>query len=154
MLVTAKGMAIRFDLADQVRPMGRDAAGVRGIKLRKDDAVIRMDLVNDQSEDLLIVTENGFGKRTPLEEYRQTARGGIGVATVKLTAKTGNIVAARVVGKDDAEVIMMSCEGLVTRTDVKSIRETGRATQGVIVMRLNKGDSLCSMATLSASEEL
>jgi DNA gyrase subunit A len=153
MLVTARGMGIRFK-QDQIRAMGREAAGVRGIRLRKGDSVIRMDLVGNKNNDLLVVTEHGFGKRTPLAEFRVIGRGGMGVTAAKLTAKTGDLVAARVVGDGDAEAIMMSAEGLVTRTDVKSIRETGRAAQGVIVMRLNKGDTVTSMATLSAAEEL
>jgi DNA gyrase subunit A len=132
--------------------MGRDAAGVRGIKLRTGDAVIRMDLVTDASTDLLVITERGYGKRSPMAEYRVQSRGGQGIAAVKLTSKTGDLVASRVLDGDDPEVIMMSAEGLVTRTDVKSIREIGRATQGVIVMRLNKGDTVTSMATLDAAQ--
>jgi DNA gyrase subunit A len=151
MLVTRQGNSIRFDQA-QVRPMGREAAGVKGISLRKGDNVIRMDLVGKSSTHLLVVTDHGFGKRSPLSEYKVQNRGGQGMSASKVTSKSGNIVAARVVGADDAEVIMMSAEGLVTRTDVKSIRETGRATQGVIVMRLNKGDTLCSMATMGHTE--
>ncbi|HEX6506863.1 MAG TPA: DNA gyrase subunit A [Chloroflexota bacterium] len=152
MLVTRKGHSIRFP-QEMVRPMGRDAAGVNGIKLRKDDHVIRMDLVGKESKYLLVVTEKGYGKRSPLDEYKDQRRAGQGMSAVKLTAKTGDVVAARVVGEDDVEVIMMSVQGLVTRTGVKSIRRTGRATQGVIVMRLNKGDSVVSMATLDKSEE-
>lgn len=152
MLVTRKGHSIRFP-QEQVRSMGREAAGVNGIKLRKDDHVIRMDLVGKESRYLLVVTEKGYGKRSPLNEYKDQRRAGQGMSAVKLTAKTGALVAARVVGEDDAEVIMMSVQGLVTRTDVRSIRRTGRATQGVIVMRLNKGDSVVSMATLSKAEE-
>jgi DNA gyrase subunit A len=151
MLVTRLGQAIRFP-QQQVRAMGREAAGVRGIKLHESDQVIRMDLVDDPKGDLLVITEHGFGKRTPLKEYRKQSRGGLGITAAKVTAKTGELRAARVVDDDDAEVIMMSSEGLVTRTEVKTIRETGRAAQGVIVMRLNKGDNVVSMATLNASE--
>jgi DNA gyrase subunit A len=153
MLVTRKGHSIRFP-QEQVRAMGREAAGVNGIKLRKDDHVIRMDLVDRGAKYLLVVTEKGYGKRSPLDEYKDQRRAGQGMSAVKLTAKTGDVVAARVVAEDDAEVIMMSVQGLLTRTDVRSIRRTGRATQGVIVMRLNKGDSVVSMATLSKAEEL
>ena len=151
MLVTRKGHSIRFS-QNEIRPMGREAAGVKGISLRKGDTVIRMELVSMVSTHLLVATENGFGKRSPLTDYKVQRRGGQGMSAAKIGAKTGNIIAARVVGADDAEVIMMSAEGLVTRTDVSSIRETGRATQGVIVMRLNKGDGLCSMATMKRSE--
>jgi DNA gyrase subunit A len=153
MLVTRKGHSIRFP-QEQVRSMGREAAGVNGIKLRKDDHVIRMDLVGKESRYLLVVTEKGYGKRSPLNEYKDQRRAGQGMSAVKLTSKTGGLIAARVVGEDDAEVIMVSVQGLVTRTDVRSIRRTGRATQGVIVMRLNKGDSVVSMATLSKAQEI
>jgi DNA gyrase subunit A len=152
MLVTRKGHSIRFP-QEQVRGMGREAAGVNGIKLRPGDHVIRMDLVGRDSKYLLVVTEKGYGKRSPLDEYKDQRRAGQGMSAIKLTPKTGEVVAARVVGEDDEEVIMMSVQGLVTRTDVRSIRKTGRATQGVIVMRLNKGDSVVSMATLNKSDE-
>ncbi|MGH2441639.1 MAG: DNA gyrase subunit A [Chloroflexota bacterium] len=153
MLVTRAGYFIRFD-QDQVRAMGREAAGVKGIKLRPRDHVIRMDLVGAACTHLLVVTEKGYGKRGPLSEYKNQRRGGQGSTASKISSKTGDIVGARVVGIEDTEVIMMSVQGLVTRTNVKSIRQTGRATQGVIVMRLNKGDTVTSMATLDAAEEL
>lgn len=153
MLVTQLGNSIRFD-QEQVRSMGRDAAGVKGITLRKDDKVIRMDLVTKASKHLFVVTEHGYGKRSPLTEYKTQRRGGLGMSATKVTNKTGELVAARVVEDDSTEVIMMSVQGLVTRTEVKSIRRTGRATQGVIVMRLNKGDTVVGMTTLDASPEL
>lgn len=153
MLVTRRGHSIRFP-QEQVRSMGREAAGVNGIKLRPEDYVIRMDLVGKESKYLLVVTEKGYGKRSPLTEYKDQRRAGQGMSALKVTPKTGDLVAARVVAEDDAEVIMMSVQGLITRTDVRSIRRTGRATQGVIVMRLNKGDSVVSMATLSKAEEI
>ena len=153
MLVTHKGHSIRFN-QNQVRAMGREAAGVKGIALRKGDSVIRMDLVARDSTHLLITTVKGYGKRSPLSEYKTQNRGGQGMAATKVTTKTGDIVAARVVGIDDAELIMVSAEGLVTRTEVKSVRETTRATQGVIVMRLNPGDTLCSMATIKQTEQI
>jgi DNA gyrase subunit A len=151
MLVTHQGYSIRFP-QEQVRPMGREASGVKGIALHKNDSVIRMDLVNDKATHIVLVAENGYGKRSPLREYKIQRRGGQGTTAIKLSDKTGNIVGARVVGQDDAELILMSAEGLVTRTDVKSIRQTARSTQGVIVMRLNKGDVLTSMATLNKAE--
>lgn len=151
MLVTRDGHSIRFELG-QVRAMGREAAGVNGIKLRSGDAVILMDLVSGDSTDLLVVTEKGYGKRSPLSEYKVQNRGGQGMAAIKITPKTGRVVGARVVSSDSEEVILMSREGLITRTNLKSIRRTGRATQGVIVMRLNKGDDLCSMATMPKAD--
>ena len=152
MLVSRKGLIIRFP-QEQVRPMGREAAGVKGITLRNDDLVIRMDLVSGNDENLLVVTENGYGKRSKMSQYKIQRRGGQGTTVTRVTPKTGNIVAARVVRDENTEVIMMSVQGLVTRTDVHSVRETARATQGVIVMRLNKGDAVVSMATLPATEE-
>jgi DNA gyrase subunit A len=152
MLATRNGNFIRFR-QDEVRSMGREAAGVKGIKLRTNDTVIRMDLIGPASKHILIVTEKGYGKRSPLTEYKVQRRGGLGASAAKVSVKTGAVVGARVVGVEDAEVIMMSVQGLVTRTGVKSIRQTGRATQGVIVMRLNKGDAVSSMATLATSEE-
>jgi DNA gyrase subunit A len=151
MLVTRDGNSIRFQ-QEQVRSMGREAAGVKGITLRKGDRVICMNLIRKPDSHLLVVTEKGFGKRTPLDEFRPQGRGGQGIAAAKITSRTGAVVGARVVGAEDAEVILMSAEGLVTRTDVKSIREVGRATQGVIVMRLNQGDALTSMATMNGHE--
>jgi DNA gyrase subunit A len=152
MLATRNGNFIRFRQGE-VRSMGREAAGVKGIKLRTNDKVIRMDLIGASSKHLLIVTEKGYGKRSPLTEYKIQRRGGLGASAAKISTKSGAVVGARVVGDDDAEVIMMSVQGLVTRTGVKSIRQTGRATQGVIVMRLNKGDAVSSMATLSNSAD-
>jgi DNA gyrase subunit A len=152
MLVTRDGYFIRFD-QEQVRPMGREAAGVKGIKLRSDDAVIRMDLVDSKSKHLFVITEKGYGKRSPLTEYKVQRRGGLGATAAKLSNKTGQMIGARVVGDQDEEVIMMSVQGLVTRTGVRNIRQTGRGTQGVIVMRLNKGDSVTSMATLGPAQE-
>jgi DNA gyrase subunit A len=150
MLATQQGFFIRF-MQDEVRSMGREAAGVKGIKLRKDDRVIRMDLIGKDSSHLLSVMEKGYGKRSPLTEYKVQRRGGQGSTAAKVSTKTGPVIGARIVGggDNDSEVIMMSVQGLVTRTAVKSIRQTGRATQGVIVMRLNKGDAVSSMATLS-----
>jgi DNA gyrase subunit A len=152
MLATRDGNFIRFR-QEEVRSMGREAAGVKGIKLRTNDKVIRMDLIGSSSKHLLVVAEKGYGKRSPLTEYKVQRRGGLGASAAKISTKTGAVVGARVVGEEDAEVIMMSVQGLVTRTGVKSIRQTGRATQGVIVMRLNKGDAVSSMATLTNSED-
>jgi DNA gyrase subunit A len=151
MLVTAKGNSIRFPQA-QVRAMGREAAGVKGISLSKSDTVILMDLIGKLSTHLLTITEHGFGKRSPLEEYKIQRRSGQGMSAARLNSKTGALIAARVVGGDDSEVILMSSAGLATRTEVTSVRQTGRATQGVIVMRLNKGDTVCSMAPLARND--
>jgi DNA gyrase subunit A len=149
-LVTRNGFYIRFH-QNQVRSMGREAAGVNGIRLRQGDQVIRMDVIRGDSTHLLTVTENGFGKRTKLAEYHPQRRAGMGSTAAKLASKTGKLVGARVVGKEDEEVIMVSVQGLITRTEVSSIRQTGRVASGVFVMRLNKGDAVCSIATMAAA---
>jgi DNA gyrase subunit A len=150
-LVTKRGQAIMFE-QEQVRPMGRQAAGVRGIRLDDSDEVIHMDLARPNAS-LLTITERGYGKRTPLSEYRKQLRGGYGITTAKITAKTGPIVAARVVDGGDSELILISAAGMVTRIDARSVREAGRATQGVILMRLKADDKVTSVATISHEPE-
>jgi DNA gyrase subunit A len=150
-LVTKRGQAIMFE-QEQVRPMGRQAAGVRGIRLDDSDEVIHMDLARPNAS-LLTITERGYGKRTPLSEYRKQLRGGCGITTAKITAKTGPIVAARVVDGGDSELILISAAGMVTRIDARSVREAGRATQGVILMRLKADDKVTSVATISHEPE-
>ncbi|MFQ5854759.1 MAG: DNA gyrase subunit A [Anaerolineae bacterium] len=150
-LVTEKGQAIRFSEED-VRPMGRTAAGVHAIKLAKGDHVTSMDIVRPDA-DLLIVTTKGYGKRTPLAEYSLRSRYGKGVRTInaRQLKKTGTIADARVVDADD-EITLISAEGIVIRTPVKNIPQMGRATLGAIVMRLGKGDSVVSIARLANDE--
>jgi DNA gyrase subunit A len=111
-----------------------------------------MDLIGKTSTHLLTITEHGFGKRSPLDEYKIQRRSGQGMSAARLNAKTGALIAARVVSGEESEVILMSSAGLATRTEVTSIRQTGRATQGVIVMRLNKGDTVCSMAPIARND--
>jgi DNA gyrase subunit A len=151
-LVTKQGQAIRFAEED-IRPMGRAAAGVMAVKLEKRDQVAAMDVVSPKA-DLLVVTEKGFGKRTPLKDYPLQSRYGKGVRTLDASRleDTGKIVAARVVDKKD-EVTLISAKGMVIRTQVKSISRQGRATRGVRVMRLKKGDSVASLALTNGSGE-
>ncbi|MFA4931144.1 MAG: DNA gyrase subunit A [Patescibacteria group bacterium] len=150
MMVTKKGQAIRFKESD-VRGMGRTAAGVRGIKLRANDEVVGMDVVYQNREgSVLIITENGYGKRTYLSQYKVQNRGGIGVKTAKVTKKNGDIVEAKILVKDLAmDLICISIHGQVIRIPIDSLRVMGRSTQGVIAMRMKKGDNIASVTLLS-----
>jgi len=166
-LVTKKGQSIRFK-EKEIRSMGRSAAGVKGIRLKKGDEVVGMDIIKAQSsklkaqsskEYLLVVTENGYGKRTDLKEYRLQGRGGTGIKTAKVTPKTGNLVASkalttRVLAKgeneakaslpDEEDLIVISQRGQVIRTAISSIAVLSRPTQGVRIMRLEEGDKVAS----------
>ncbi|RMD51039.1 DNA gyrase subunit A [Candidatus Parcubacteria bacterium] len=156
-LATANGMAIRFSEKD-VRPMGRVAAGVRAIKLKGDDVVVGMGVIkNDDSKDaqLLVIMENGYGKRTALREYKTQSRAGMGIRTAKITSKTGKIVSARIVYKNDArDLIVISELGQVIRLAIKSVSTLGRATQGVRVMRFKKAnDKVSSVAIVDSKQQ-
>jgi DNA gyrase subunit A len=148
-MVSRSGQAIRFHEGD-VRSMGRAASGVRGMNLRKDDEVIEVNVAEDDS-DLLVVTENGYGKRTPLHEYPKKGRGGLGVKTVQLTEAKGKLAGARVV-RPGYQVMLISTGGTVIRMSVDDIRRVGRATQGVIVMRLREGEQVSSLAPVAEGE--
>jgi len=145
-LVTEFGQAIRFQESD-VRQMGRSASGVRAIKLRKDDVVIHAGLVKkDTSQtEIMVISNNGFGKRTVIKEYKIQKRGGSGIKTAQITTKTGKIVSAQVVTKDINELVVISKKGQVIRTQIKEIRLCGRQTQGVTIMKLRAGDSIASL---------
>jgi DNA gyrase subunit A len=148
--VSAKGQAIRFS-EQEVRPMGRDASGVQGMRLRDEDEVISVTIASDDA-DLLVVTENGYGKRTRVSEYPKKGRGGLGVRTVQLTEARGHLVGARVV-RDGYQVMLISTGGTVIRMPVDDIRRMGRSTQGVIVMRLREGELVSSLAPVVESGE-
>ncbi len=151
LLVSAKGKSIQFDEND-ARPMGRPAAGVRGIKLVKDDAVVGMEVINrvetGHAPSLLIVTRNGYGKLTKIEEYPTQKRGGSGVLTARTNAKTGPVVGGRLIMGREGDLVIISTEGQVIRLPIKDISVLGRATQGVRLMRLSKEDSVAALATL------
>ncbi|MBR5520569.1 MAG: DNA gyrase subunit A, partial [Oscillospiraceae bacterium] len=136
---------------EEARPMARATKGVRGIKLMDDDYVVGMEVVRDEGE-LLVITANGYGKRTPLEEYRQQARGGKGVFTVRPSARNGEIVGALVV-KDDEEIMAISKEGIIIRIKVADISSMGRTTQGVTIMKMGDHDTVVSMARVAEHEE-
>ena len=146
LVVTKQGKAIAFSEKD-VRPMGRNAGGVRAILLEKGDEVVSMELDNDQTRKMLVITENGFGKRTPLEEYRQQARGGKGVATYDKTkfGKTGLLVGATLVSEDD-EVMVINSNGVIIRIRADEVSTLGRTTQGVKIMKVEKGNRIVSFA--------
>lgn len=147
------GRAIRFN-ESTVRPMGRTAAGVRGIRLAHDqDEVIGMISVNDSASTILVVSENGYGKRTDLEDYRITNRGGKGVKTINITEKTGKLVAIKdVTDQDDLMIINKS--SIVIRISVQELRVMGRATQGVKLINLNKNDQIASVAKVEKDENV
>lgn len=150
-ITTSKGQAIHFKEKD-VRPMGRSAAGVRGIKLKKEDKVVGMNVVlkNQKGNQLLIITENGFGKRSDLKFYKVQNRGGSGIKTANVTPKTGKIVGADVINVDDIEndLILSSEKGQIIRIPLKSVSSLGRATQGVRVMRPQAGDKVSAITIL------
>jgi len=145
-IVTSKGMAIRFNEKD-VRPMGRVAAGVRAITLKKDDFVVNVAIVKDESSSLLVSTENGYGKRTNISEYRIQRRGGIGIKTIKITPRTGNVVNVNQVTPEE-ELLLITSSGMVIRCKVNDIRVIGRTTQGVRLIRLKEGDSLVAVENI------
>jgi len=149
-LATKNGMAIRFDEKD-VRPTGRATRGVRGIRLRKGDDVVAMAAVSPTSQ-LLTITDKGYGKRTLVEKYRKTRRGGVGVITIKTGGRNGNVVMVREVSEND-ELIVTSIQGMVIRMPVDGISLVGRATMGVRVMRLKEDDMVCAVARLVKDEE-
>ena len=151
-LVTRNGMCITFDEKD-VRPIGRVAQGVIGIRLDKDDEVIGMEsVIAGGKETLLAITENGFGKRTELDEYRVQIRGGKGVITYKITQKTGKLVGVRIATEDD-DVMLITDKGIIIRINVKDISVLGRSTQGVTLMRTNDGGKVVSIETLKPDME-
>ncbi|MDO8504793.1 MAG: DNA gyrase subunit A [Candidatus Liptonbacteria bacterium] len=150
MLTTEGGQSIRFS-ESQARSMGRTAAGVRGIKLKKDDKVAGFDIikkgVDAKKTQVLVLMTNGFGKQTSLSEYKVQNRGGSGIKTANVTVKTGKLIASRVVGEEE-ELFALSAKGQVIRTELLSVRRTGRAAQGVRVMNLKPGDKLAAIAIL------
>jgi len=149
-LATKKGQAIRFKEKD-IRSMGRGAAGIKGVRLQKGDEVVGMSVIKNIKEKdqkleksyLLVVMENGFGKRTDLKEYKLQGRGGSGIKTVKLTPKTGNLVASKVL-TDEEDLIIISRKGQVIRTEIKTIPILSRSTQGVRIMKLEDDDKVAS----------
>ena len=143
-LVTKNGQSIRYKESD-IREMGRTAGGVRAMKLSGKDAIVGADVIlNEKESEILVVADMGFGKRTDAKEYKIQKRGGSGVKAGKVTAKTGNIIAARVVTPEMSEIVVASRKGQVIRTELKQVPSLSRATQGVRIMKLREGDKIAA----------
>ncbi len=150
MIAAREGKAIRFN-ENTVRPIGRVGAGVRGISIEEGDEVVGMICVEpDSKQDVLVLSENGYGKRTDLDEYRITNRGGKGVKTINITEKTGKLISIQAV-TDDNDLMIINRSGLTIRTAVSQIRLAGRATQGVRIINLREGDAIASVMAVPAA---
>jgi DNA gyrase subunit A len=150
LMVSKLGQAIRFN-ESEARAMGRDASGVQGMRMRGNDEVISLNIAQDDS-DLLVVTENGYGKRTRIADYPRKGRGGMGVKTIQLTESKGTLAGARVV-RDGYQVMLISTGGTVIRMPVDEVKRLGRATQGVIVMRLRGDERVSALAPVVESDD-
>jgi DNA gyrase subunit A len=150
MIGTRNGFAVRFHEKD-VRDMGRTATGVRGVRLGKGDKVVGLLVIKRQGMSVLVVTEKGYGKRSDVNDYRLTHRGGKGVITVKTNEKIGKMI-AMMEANDNDELVIISTKGMVIRQSMKDIRVMGRATQGVRVIRLKDGDSIADIAKVVPEE--
>ncbi|MCA9349363.1 DNA gyrase subunit A [Candidatus Saccharibacteria bacterium] len=148
---TAMGQAMRFH-ESHVRSMGRSARGVRGMRLRKDDYVIGMDIVHEDAS-IFVISRNGYGKRTKISQFTPHARGGVGIRSAVVNSKTGELVAVRSLRPDANELIVISESGQTIRLGLKDIPELSRATQGVRIMRLNDGDYVASVVTVMEPQE-
>ncbi|MXV39321.1 DNA gyrase subunit A [Flavobacteriaceae bacterium Ap0902] len=152
MIAAKNGKAIRFN-EKNVRPMGRTASGVRGINIEENDEVVGMVVVSDMEKDtILVVSEKGYGKRTGVDDYRETNRGGKGVKTLNITDKTGNLIAIKNV-TDDNDLMIINKSGVAIRTSVEELRVMGRATQGVKLINLKKGDEIAAVAKVEIEED-
>ena len=146
LISTSAGQAVRFSEKD-ARSMGRSARGVRGVRLRPNDVVVGMDIVNDECQ-LLVISENGYGKATKVSNFPQHKRGGVGIKAAVVTAKTGPIVAVRTLDLDAGEVLLISSKGQAIRVSRKDIPTLGRTTQGVRIMRMSDGDKVASIGLI------
>ena len=152
LIAVESGKCIRFE-ESKTRPMGRNASGVRGIRLKDEkDEVIGMISVNDMDSDILVVSENGYGKRSSLDAYRITNRGGKGVKTISITEKTGKLVSLKNVNDND-DLMIINKSGIAIRMEVASLRVMGRATQGVKLINLKEKDSIAAVAKVVHEEE-
>lgn len=144
---TSAGQAVRFNESD-ARPMGRSARGVRGVRLRPNDRVVGMDIVNGGGENLLVISQNGYGKITKVTNFPSHKRGGVGIKAAVVTAKTGPIISVRTIDEDASEVLLISNNGQAIRVALKDIPTLGRTTQGVRIMRLGEGDAVSSLGLM------
>lgn len=144
---TSAGQAIRFNEKD-ARPMGRSARGVRGVRLRPNDKVVGMDIVDDNNKQLLVISENGYGKATKVSNFPLHKRGGVGIKAAIVTTKTGPIITVKTLDHDTSEVLVISNEGQAIRVGIKDIPTLGRTTQGVRIMRMSEGDKVASLGLM------
>jgi DNA gyrase subunit A len=144
---TSAGQAVRFNESD-ARPMGRSARGVRGVRLRPNDCVVGMDIVEDGGENLLVISQNGYGKITKVANFPSHKRGGVGIKAAVVTSKTGPIISVRTLDTDASEVLLISNNGQAIRVGLKDIPTLGRTTQGVRIMRLGEGDAVSSLGLM------
>lgn len=151
LISTSMGQAMRFD-EKNVRPMGRNSRGVRGIRLRKDDHVISMDLVRPKSE-IVVVSEHGYGKRTSIDQFTPHTRGGVGIRAAAVTDKTGQLVSVQTLIDGTEELLLITAAGQTIRVAAKEISKLGRATQGVRIMRMNESDTVVSLAVVTVGED-
>lgn len=149
---TSAGQAVRFNETD-ARPMGRTARGVRGVRLRPNDSVVGMDIVDDDNRKLLVISQNGYGKATKVANFPSHKRGGVGIKAAVVTAKTGPIVAVRTLEESASEVLMISNKGQAIRVALKDIPTLGRTTQGVRIMRMSEGDKVSSLGLMPEQAE-
>ncbi|MET0287158.1 MAG: DNA gyrase subunit A [Polyangiales bacterium] len=149
---TAKGMSIRFDI-DEVRPTGRDTMGVKGIELREGDRVVGVDVIEDDEQQVLTVSANGYGKRTPITEWRVQGRGGLGIIAMEMSERNGELVRLALTRADE-QLMAVTDAGVVIRTRVAEIRETGRNTQGVRVIRVGENEKVVDAEPLAREEEV
>jgi DNA gyrase subunit A len=153
MIALKSGKCIRFE-ESKTRPMGRNASGVRGIRLKDEkDEVVGMIAVNDDESNVLVVSENGSGKRSSLEDYRITNRGGKGVKTLNITEKTGNLVAIKNVTDED-DLMIINKSGITIRMAVSDLRVMGRATQGVKLINIKGNDSIAAVAKVMHDDDV
>jgi DNA gyrase subunit A len=150
-LVSDGGKAVWFDEED-VRPMGRATRGVRGMKLQAKQQVLSLLIAEDDKQTVLVATENGYGKRTVLADFRHSGRGTQGVIAIATSARNGKVVAAKLVSDED-EIMLITTGGVLIRTRVKEIRELGRATQGVTLINLGEGEKLSGLEKVVESDE-
>lgn len=149
---TSAGQAVRFHETD-TRPMGRVARGVRGVRLRPNDRVVGMDVVTNDEQTLLVISENGFGKRTKVSNFPSHKRGGVGIKSAVVTAKTGPIISVQSLDDDVKEALLVSKGGQTIRLGLDDIKVLGRTTQGVTIMRLKDGDTICSIGLMRERAE-
>lgn len=151
MLFSDSGKAVRFDEND-VRPMGREARGVRGMQLEDGQQVIALLVAGSEEQTVLTATENGYGKRTPITEYTRHGRGTKGMIAIQTSERNGKVVAATLVDAED-QIMLITTAGVLIRTRVSEIREMGRATQGVTLISLDEGTKLSGLQQIAEAEE-